>query len=212
MDSNVSDGPGLNLGDIGDYTEINHFGGITLAGTFTSFLVVLSTRLANFGGVPLNTFFDMFGMEGVLSIVVLILVLFQITRYLYTVFYKNSGKAWSPFVFICFLLGVHLVHDLVFFFAVISQLPKGKNDMIDILRAMTASNKTYALLTHSTFLILTALVAMMVDDMSDLAKLVVFAVVLYLLPYTLAIHSPKPPPPPPPPKKPEMQDMRENYY
>jgi hypothetical protein len=153
----------------------------------------------------------MFGLEGVLSIVLLILVLFQITRYLYTVFYERSGKAWSPFVFICFLIGVHLIHDLIFFFAVISQLPKGKNDIIDILRALTASNKTYALLTHSIFLIVTALVAMMVEDMSDLAKLVVLAVVVYLLPYILAIHYPKPAPPPPPSKKEEMQDMRRNY-
>ena len=211
MDSNVSDGPSLNLGDISDYTEISHFGAITVAGTFTSFLVVLSARLANFGGVAMNTYFDMFGMEGVLSIVLLILVLFQITRYLYTVFYEKSGKAWSPFVFICFLIGVHLIHDLVFFFAVITQLPKGKNDMIDILRAMTASNKTYALLTHSAFLIVTALVAMMVEDMADLAKLVVLAVVLYLLPYILSIHYPKPAPPPPPKKK-EIEDMRGNYY
>lgn len=212
MDSNVSDGPSLNLGDISDFTEIRDLGAISVAGTFMSFLVVLSARLANFGGVPLNTFFDMFGMEGVLSIVLIVLILFQITRYLYTVFYEKSGKAWSPLVFICFLLGAHLIHDLVFYFAVISQVPKGKNDMIDILRAMTASNRTYALLTHSTFLIVTALVAMLVEDMTDLAKIVVFGVILYLIPYILAIHYPKPAPPPPPTKKPEMQDMRGNYY
>ena len=212
MDSNVSDGPSLHLGDISDFTEIGDFGTISVAGTFMSFLVALSARLANFGGVPLNTYFDMFGMEGVLSMVVLILILFQITRYFYTVFYEKSGKAWSPFVFICFLLGVHLVHDLVLYFAVISQVPKGKNDMIDIIRAITGSNKAYALLTHSAFLVVTALIAMMVEDMSDLAKLVLFGVLLYVIPYILAIHSSKPAPPPPPPKKAEMQDMRGNYY
>lgn len=212
MDSNVSDGPSLHLGDIGDFTDIRDLGAISVAGTFMSFLVVLSARIANFGGIPLNTLFDMFGLEAIVSMVILILILFQITRYFYTVFYEKSGKAWSPFVFICFLLGVHLIHDLVFFFAVVTQVPKGKNDMIDILRALTASNKTYTLLTHSALLIVTALVAMMVEDMSDLAKLAVFGVVLYLIPYILAIHYPKPAPPPPPPKKPEMQDMRGNYY
>ena len=212
MDSTVSDGPSLHLGDISDFTEIRDLGAISVAGTFMSFLVVLSARIANFGGVPLNTLFDMFGMEAVVSMVFLILILFQITRYFNTVFYERSGKAWSPFVFVCFLLGVHLVHDLVFYFAVISQAPKGKNDMIDILRALAASNKTYTLLTHSAFLIVTALVAMMVEDMSDLAKLALFGVLVYLLPYILAIHYPKPAPPPPPPKKSEMQDMRGNYY
>jgi len=63
MDSNVSDGPGLQLGDISDYTKIDDFGVISVAGTFMSFLVLLSARIANFGGVPLNTYFDMFGME-----------------------------------------------------------------------------------------------------------------------------------------------------
>ena len=212
MDSNVSDGPSLHLGDISDFTEIRDLGAISVAGTFMSFLVVLSARIANFGGVPLNTLFDMFGMEAVVSMVILVLILFQITRYLYTVFYEKGGKAWSPFVFICFLIGVHLIHDLVFYFAVITQVPKGKNDIIDILRALTASNKVYSLLTHSALLIVTALVAMMVEDMSDLAKIAVFGVILYLVPYILAIHYPKPAPPPPPPKKPEMQDMRGNYY
>ena len=212
MDSNVSDGPSLHLSDISDFMEIRDLGAISVAGTFMSFLVALSARIANFGGVPLNTLFDMFGMEAVVSMVALILILFQITRYVYTIFYEKSGKAWSPFVFMCFLVGVHLIHDLVFYFAIISQVPKGKNDIIDILRALTASNKTYALLTHSAFLILTALVAMIVEDMSDLAKIVVFTALLYLIPYILAIHYPKPAPPPPPPKKPEKQDMRGNYY
>uniref|UniRef100_A0A6C0K5M2 Uncharacterized protein n=1 Tax=viral metagenome TaxID=1070528 RepID=A0A6C0K5M2_9ZZZZ len=212
MDSNVSDDPGLQLGDISDYTKIDDFGVISVAGTFMSFLVLLSARIANFGGVPLNTYFDMFGMEGILSMVLLILILFQITRYFYTVFYEKSGKSWSPFVFICFLLGVHLVHDLALYYAVISQIPKGKNDMIDIVRSLTASNQAYTLFTHSAFLIITALVAMIVEDMSDLAKIAVFGVVVYLMPVVLAIHQPKPAPPPQPPKKPEMQDMRGNYY
>jgi hypothetical protein len=212
MDSNAPNNVGLKLADIGNYENMNDFSTIGLSGVFTSLLVVLSARVGGFGGLPLNTFFDMFGIEGVITIVGFIVVLFQITRYLYTAFYEKSGKIWSPFVFICFLLGAHLIHDLVFYYGIISQLPKGKNDMVDILRALAANHKVYTLVANSAILIATALIAMILSEVSDLAKMVVFVVMLYIIPYALAIHYPKPEPPPPPPKKEKMEDMRGNYY
>ncbi len=212
MDSNAPNNVGLKLADIGNYENMNDFSTIGLSGVFTSLLVLLSARVGGFGGVPLNTFFDMFGIEGVITIVTFIVVLFQITRYLYTAFYERSGKTWSPLVFICFLLGAHLIHDLVFYYGIISQLPKGKNDMVDILRALSANHKVYTLIAHSGILIVTALVAMILSEVSDLAKMMVFVVMLYITPYALAVHYPKPEPPPPPPKKEKMEDMRGNYY
>lgn len=211
MDSNASNNVGLKLADIGNYENMNDFSTIGLSGVFTSLLVVLSARVGGFGGLPLNTFFDMFGIEGIITIVTFIVVLFQITRYLYTAFYEKSGKTWSPFVFICFLLGAHLIHDLVFYYGIVSQLPKGKNDMVDILRALAANHKVYTLVAHSGILVATALIAMILSEVSDLAKMVVFVVMLYIIPYALAIHYPKPEPPPPP-KKEKMEDMRGNYY
>ena len=212
MDSDASNSVGLKLADIGNYENMNDFSTIGLSGLFTGLLMILSARVGGFGGLPLNTFFDMFGIEGVITIVTFIIVLFQITRYLYTAFYEKSGKTWSPFVFICFLLGAHLIHDLVFYYGIVSQLPKGKNDMIDILRALAANHKVYTLVAHSAILVATALIAMILHEVSDLAKLVVFVVMLYITPYALAIHYPKPAPPPQPPKKEKMEDMRGNYY
>lgn len=211
MDSNASNNVGLKLADIGNYENMNDFSTIGLSGLFTSLLMILSARVGGFGGLPLNTFFDMFGIEGVITIVTFIVVLFQITRYLYTAFYEKSGKTWSPFVFICFLLGAHLIHDLVFYYGIVSQLPKGKNDMIDILRALAANHKVYTLVAHSAILVATALITMILHEVSDLAKLIVFVVMLYITPYALAIHYPKPAPPPPP-KKEKIEDMRGNYY
>jgi hypothetical protein len=212
MDSDASNSVGLKLADIGNYENMNDFSTIGLSGLFTGLLMIFSARVGGFGGLPLNTFFDMFGIEGVITIVTFIVVLFQITRYLYTAFYEKSGKTWSPFVFICFLLGAHLIHDLVFYYGIVSQLPKGKNDMIDILRALAANHKVYTLVAHSAILVATALIAMILHEVSDLAKLIVFVVMLYITPYALAIQYPKPAPPPPPPKKEKMEDMRGNYY
>lgn len=207
-----SDASTLSLSDIGSYEKVEELGTVGVAGMFTTLLVLLSTRIGGFGGVPMNTFFDMFGIEGIITMVMLVIILFQITRYFYTVFYEKSGKLWSPFVFICFLLGVHLVHDLIFYFGVLTQLPKGKNDMIDVVRAISVSGGPYTIAIHSVLLILTALVAMMLQDVSDLAKFVLFGVILYIIPYVLAIHFPKPAPPPPPKKQEAMSDHRGNYY
>lgn len=199
------------LSDIGDYRKIDDLYTIFNSSLFTLFLSLIATRIGNLGGYTLNTFFDTFGLEGVLSNTMLITILFQLTRYFYTVVYSRSDRGWSPFVFLCVLLIVQIAHDLLFYYGVINLLPSGKNDMVDILKDYSKENSWQAIGGHSAFMIITALVAMTTNDMDSLAKLVVLGLVLYLLPYVLAIVKKKPAPPPPPPKKETIKDARGFY-
>ena len=90
-------------------------------------------------------------------------------------------------------------------------LPSGKNDMIDILKTYAHENSVRAIGGHSVFMIITAIVAMITNDMDTLPKLLMLASVFYLIPYTLSIVYKKPPPPVVVEKKETMQDARRFY-
>lgn len=211
MEGGGSGSNGVYLSDIGDYKNVDDLYTIFNASLFTIFLSILATRIGNVGGVSLNTYFDIFGLEGILSNTMLVTILFQIARYFYTVIYAHYDKGWSPFVFICVLLAIHLLHDLLFYYGIINLLPSGKNDMIDVLKSYAKENNVTAIGAHSAFMIITALVAMITNDMSILSKLLLFGAIFYLIPYTLSIVYKKPLPPPPPPKKESMSDARGFY-
>ena len=197
------------LSDIGDYKNVDDLYTIFNSTLFTIFLSLLATRIGNVGGLSLNTYFDVFGLEGILSNTMLVTLLFQIARYFYTVVYANYDKGWSPFVFICVILFIQLLHDLLFYYGIINMLPSGKNDMIDLLKTYAQENNVRAIGGHSVFMIITALVAMITNDMDTLPKLLMLGSVFYLIPYTLSIAYKKPPPVVE--KKETMQDARRFY-
>lgn len=194
--------------DIGDYQRLDEIFTIGGASVFTLFLVTIATRIGNLGGVPLNTYFDMFGLEGVLSNTMLLVILIQIARYLYTTLYTSGGKAWSPLVFLCFVLIAQVAHDVLFYYGVINVIPPGVNEMVDVLRSYAKDNSYKATAGHVLLIVITSVVAMIMNDLSITARVLGGVVILYIFPYVLSIVSKKPAPPPPPPKKEEFVDHR----
>jgi len=188
----------VHLSNIGKYESTDEFSTIANSAFFTTLLVILSARIGGLGGFPLNTYFEIFGLEGVLSCVALIAILFQIARYFYSTLYATYERTWSPFVFISILLCTQLVYDLAFYYGIVNTLKKGQNHLVDIIRAYVNENKMGALVGHSVFMVLTALVAMILNDSSDVSKWVLFGVLAFLVPYALSIQYTKPAPPPPP--------------
>jgi hypothetical protein len=201
---------GLELSDIGDYKKMDDLFVMANASLFTIFLSIIAIRLGNLGGIYLNTYFDVYGLEGVLSNMMLIIILMQLARYIYTGVYGSYGKEWSPFVFICIIMSVQLVHDLVFYFGLLNSLPDGKNDMIDIIKKYAKENSRNALGGHIILLGLTAIIAMIMKNMPDIYILFLSIIILYLLPFILSIVFKKQAPPAqsPPIKKDGMNDYR----
>jgi len=200
------------LGDIGNYQDVGDATAIASA-TITSINVVAAlTRGGVLGGFSLNSYFDTFGLEGILANTSLIVIIFQLARWLYTTFYATGGRPWSPFVFVCMLLAVQTVHDLFFYYGVIKYVPSGNNEMIDALKKYSAENGSRALAGHSVFLIIVAAIAMILKEYSMLVSISLVTITLYMLPYVIATFGPKPPAPPPPPaeKKSTNDTMRWN--
>jgi len=196
------------LGDIGDYKNVDDIVSIASASLIGVNLAILLSRMVGLGGYSLNTYFDTFGLEGALANTSFVVILFHIARWAYTTFYAVGEKAWSPFVFVSMLISLQIIHDLIFYNAVLKSIPAGKNEMIDALKRYAAENGSRALTGHVGILIFISIIAMFLKESSTLFTLLLVVVSLYALPFLLNTAGPKPPPPPPPPPKKDPFEQR----
>jgi hypothetical protein len=191
----------LKLGNLGDYKDLGDLVYITSAAVVALDATVALNKFGSIGGVSLNTYFDTFGLEGMLANVMLVVLLFQVARVGYTTIYASGGRVWSPLVFVAFVLVAQLLHDILFYFGAINTLPTGVNTMIDALKGYAKENGGRALGGHITFMILVATLAMLYKEFSPILLGTIVIIALYLLPYLINSRGPMPPPPPPPPPK-----------
>ena len=204
-------GLGLTLGDIGKSSEAGDFVAIGNASFFVVVLSALVARIANVGGLSLNTLYDAYGLELVLSQTATLMLIFQLTRFLYTAVWGAYGKRWSPLVFMAMLLTLQTVGCVAAYYALIQPLPAGKNEFVDLLKAHVKENGPWRpMIAHGVLALLAAFVAMVLLESSDLVQVLLPTVLIATLPLILSISYAKPAPPPPPPKKKEeMRDMRD---
>jgi len=188
------------LGDIGDYKNVEDIAAIASASLIGMDLGLVLSKGVGLGGPSLNSYFDTFGLEGILANVTLVVILFQITRWVYTTFYA-VGRPWSPFVFICMVIFAQVLHDLIFYHAVLQSIPAGKNEMIDAAKRYAAEHGSRAVSAHAALVIAIGVIAMVLKESSAVFFAVLVIGGLYILPFLLNTSGPKPPPPPPPPKK-----------
>jgi hypothetical protein len=179
------------LGDIGNYTDLSDLYPIASASLVGINFGVLFARLGGIGGLSLNTYFDTFGLEGVLANISLLVIVFQVARWAYTSFYTSGGRPWSPFVFVCVLIVVQLLHDLIFYFGALQSMPSGKNDMIDVLKRYAAENGSRAMGGHAAFLIFVAIIAMFLKETTFMFSTIVLVVAFYMLPFIITTLGPK---------------------
>lgn len=195
------------LGDIGNYKDVADFAPIISASLIGMNFAVVLSKFGSLGGFSMNAYFDTFGLEGILANTSFLVIIFQITRWIYTTFYTSGDRPWSPFVFVCILIAIEFIHDLIFYYGLIKNLPSGKNDMIDALKRYSVENGSRALAGHAVFLIFVGIMAMFLKESTFLFTILVVSTTLYLLPIMLSTLGPKPPPPPPPPEKKEQWNI-----
>ena len=184
------------LGDIGNYKEVNDFAPIISASLIGMNFAVMLSKFGSLGGFSMNAYFDTFGLEGILANTSFLVLIFQIARWAYTSFYASGGRPWAPFVFVCILIAIEFIHDLIFYYGPLKMIPAGKNDIIDALKKYASENGSRALAGHAAFLIFVGVLAMFLKESTFLFTFVIVNVTLYFLPFMMTTLGPKPPPPP----------------
>jgi hypothetical protein len=181
----------IKLHDISDYNDVYGFRPIISGSLVAMNIAITLSKLDVLQSVTFNSYFDTFGFEGILANMSLLVILMQISRWVYTKFYSVGGRPWSPLVFLAIAVGVQVFHDTIFFYGIINQLKPGKNDMIDALKEYANENGPRALGGHAIFLMVCALFAMLMKDISMLNSFLIVTLTFYLLPFIISIIKPK---------------------
>jgi hypothetical protein len=195
------------LGDIGNYKDVEDLFPIVSATLIVMNAVMALARFTSLGGVSLNAYIDSFGLEGVIWNTAHVALVFQVAKWVYTTFYATGGKMWSPLVFVCIVLSIQFVHDLIYYYGLLKNTTPGKNELVDAMSRYAAENGSRALGGAAAAMIFISAIAMILKESSLLFNTILLLLSLHILPYLIATVGVKPPPPPPPPSKKENPDM-----
>jgi hypothetical protein len=172
------------LGDITNPEDAQDWWYILLAILIVDVVVIFLTKyLPDILGESINLWYERFGLNAVISDVLIIALGFFMARYAYTHFVPAS-YGFNLLYFLAFLVGIQLVHDLFFYFAIIKPIPQGHNRMIDVFKRYSRGG-IKILLSDAAMMIASALIAMSLKEGGPevYAGLSLFTV--YTLPYIL---------------------------
>lgn len=174
--------------DISNYKRISDFFYILIAVLVVDVVVIVMARyFPDIFGTNLNRWYDLFGLNAVIADVIIIVLGFVIGRYAYTNFVKEKfvDGEWSPVWFTGTLVVIQLIHDLLFYFGIIKQLPAGHNAMIDVMRQYGESGGFKILLGDAAMMTASSFLAMALKASSGHIVSAVGLMALYIVPYIL---------------------------
>ena len=172
-------------------TTINpaNFGIILVSVIIVDLIVLFLIRyFPDFFGKDINIWYNKFGLNAVIADVLSIVLGFFIAQFIYSSFLvKRIG--WNLPVFIALLLCVQLVHDLLFYIAVISPIPKGHNGMIDVFKAYAEAGNARILVADSSMMIGSALIASALSTLPASVTMFSGTLAVYAIPYILTTQN-----------------------
>jgi len=172
------------LGDITNPEDAQDWWYILLAILIVDVVVIFLTKyLPDILGESINLWYERFGLNAVISDVLIIALGFFMARYAYTHFVPAS-YGFNLWYFLAFLVGIQLVHDLFFYFAIIKPIPQGHNRMIDVFKRYS-SGGVKILLSDAAMMIASALIAMSLKEGGPETYAGVSLLSIYTLPYIL---------------------------
>jgi hypothetical protein len=174
--------------DISNPSNVSDFIYILLAVLFVDVIVIFLTRFyPEIFGRNLNRWYDLFGLNAVIADVLIIVLGFVIARYLYkyVIAPKFLNNRWSPLAFTGTVVGTQLIHDLLFYFLVIQQVPRGHNVMMDVFKDYASTAGAKILGGDALMMVGSTLLAIVLKSQrSDLVAAFGF-LTAYALPYIL---------------------------
>ena len=112
----------ITIPDISDYYNNYDILLLFFAIFFVDVVVLFLVRyFPDFFGKALNDWYTDFKFTAILSDVLIILLGFIIARYVYTTWIKPH-YGWNPLLFLALLVGIQIVHDILFYLAIILPL------------------------------------------------------------------------------------------
>ena len=142
-------------------------------------IVILIARDTTRFGKSVNEWYNKFTITAVLLDVLIIMIGFVITRYVFDVFKLK----FTPELFIIILITIQVVHDYLLYTWVIVPYPEGNNQIIDVYKKHANENGYTAIVADSAIVLGSAVIAMYLknNEMHETTSLLIFS--LYIIPY-----------------------------
>jgi len=166
------------ISNINDNTDLLY---IITAVVIVDMIVILIARDTKIFGNAINTWYDKLGINAVILDVLIIVIGFIITRYLFNVIELE----FTPELFIFVALAVQVIHDSALYEFVIKPYPQGHNQVIDIYKAYANENSFYIILADSAMVLSSAILAMYLKNKPMHETTTLLVVGLYIIPYFL---------------------------
>jgi len=175
--------------DISDYHDLGDWGFLlTAAIAIEAIMIALTRFFPAFFGKYVNLWYSRFRLSAVLQDILSILVGFGIARYVYTE-YVYPNYDWNPIYFTGLAVVVQVLHDFLFYFGVIRQVPEGQNGIIDVLKKY-AENVSYKAVVGDSAMMIGTSVGSMVLKAFPLHSVVFLGLaVAYTIPYFMEVKN-----------------------
>ena len=150
------------ISDISDYRNLNDIFIIFFAILIMEVGLIFSVQYIPvlFGNLykSLNEWYNTFQFTAVISDILIILIIFTIARYIYTIWIKPR-YGWNPLIFVGVLLGLQIVRDVLMYLVAILPIPVGKNDIIDTIKRYSMKGSPNIMGANAMLIIVSALIA-----------------------------------------------------
>jgi len=128
----------------------------------------------------LKYWYKHYGLAAVMADVLIVMIVFIITRYFYSRFFSSFNIAF----FILLALVVQVVHDISFY-AFFSAVPRGFNGMLDVFKDYAKETTGYAILGDSTIILFSCIFSSLMAGSSLNMNIIYLITTLYFIPYIL---------------------------
>jgi hypothetical protein len=175
----------VSVANVGNYKAIEDWWFYLPAILFVdTFIIFLCRFFPKVFGLPINQWYDDFGLAAVLSDVTIIAIGIAIARYIYTAFFMEE-EGWSLLYFIGLAVIIQIVHDMAFAFGVVQKIPRGHNSMIDVFKQYATEKSAGAIVGDSALVIGTCVLAMILKSIPNHITAMAGVGAAYTIPFIL---------------------------
>jgi len=155
---------------------------ITTAVVIVDMIVILIARDTPFLGKTINEWYDKLGISAVILDVLIIIIGFIITRYIFSI----SNLEFNPLLFILIIGVVQIIHDILLYQFVIVPYPDGNNQVIDIYKKYADENGAKIIIADLTMMVSSAVIAMYLKNKPMHVTTTLLIGSIYIIPYFLS--------------------------
>ena len=149
----------------------------------TDLLVIILLIQGSIKSKVLVDWYKTYNLSAVIADVLIIAIGVLLARLFYPYVY-GASSAFSLLKFIILAVCIQITHDLLFN-SLITTIPRGANRMVDTFKAYAKEVGVKAIVSDSTMMIVTCLIANYLTNKSPSVNTVTFIVSVYCVPYLI---------------------------